>query len=163
MTSLRDKLGRCCQFTAFADVLAIKKCKTAMDQLFQNKSDNRNKRTVHLSERLIDEFAQVKVYVQLGFLTVKTLFFCWKSTFEFILHREKSVVNLALFPPMKQKLVLADLYIDLSLAKLQRLSGRFQTLIQRPGETVQNLESPGLSGRVDSPVQSYWKTVNISQ
>ena len=28
--------------------------------------------------------------------------------------------------------------------------GDFQTLIWRPGETVQNLESPGLSGRVDS-------------
>ena len=35
--------------------------------------------------------------------------------------------------------------------KLRRLSGRFQTLIWRPGEMVQNLESPGLSGRVDSP------------
>ena len=31
------------------------------------------------------------------------------------------------------------------------LSGRFQSLIWRPGETVQNLESPGLSGRVDNP------------
>ena len=38
--------------------------------------------------------------------------------------------------------------------KLQRLSGRFQTLIWRPGEIVQNLESPGLSGRVDSRVAS---------
>ena len=28
--------------------------------------------------------------------------------------------------------------------------GRYQTLIWRPGDTVQNLESPGLSGRVDS-------------
>ena len=27
---------------------------------------------------------------------------------------------------------------------------RFQTLIWRPGETVQNRASPGLSGRVDS-------------
>ena len=36
--------------------------------------------------------------------------------------------------------------------KLGRLSRRFQTLIWRTGETVQNLESPGLSGRVDSPV-----------
>ena len=35
---------------------------------------------------------------------------------------------------------------------LRRLSRRFQTLIWRTGETVQNLESPGLSGRVDSPV-----------
>ena len=36
-------------------------------------------------------------------------------------------------------------------SKLRRLSGRFQTLIWRPRDTVQNLESPGLSGRVDSP------------
>ena len=35
--------------------------------------------------------------------------------------------------------------------KLWRLSRRYQTLIWRPGETVQNLESPRLSGRVDSP------------
>ena len=33
-----------------------------------------------------------------------------------------------------------------------RLSGRFQTLTWRLGEMVQNLGSPGLSGRVDSPV-----------
>ena len=33
-----------------------------------------------------------------------------------------------------------------------RLSMRFQTLTWRLGEMVQNLESPGLSGRVDSPV-----------
>ena len=37
--------------------------------------------------------------------------------------------------------------------KLWRLSGRFQTLIWRPGKTVQNLESPGLFGRVDSPAK----------
>ena len=37
--------------------------------------------------------------------------------------------------------------------KLWWLSGRFQTLIWRPGKTVQNLESPGLSGRVDSPAK----------
>ena len=43
--------------------------------------------------------------------------------------------------------------------KLQQLSGRFQTLIWRPGETVQNLESPGLSGRVDSLAE---KTSGIS-
>ena len=30
------------------------------------------------------------------------------------------------------------------------LPGRYQTLIWRPGDTVQKLESPGLSGRVDS-------------
>ena len=33
-----------------------------------------------------------------------------------------------------------------------QLSARFQTLTWRLGEMVQNLESPGLSGRVDSPV-----------
>ena len=38
--------------------------------------------------------------------------------------------------------------------KSSRLSGRYQTLIWRPGGTVQNLESPGLSGRVDSTVWS---------
>ena len=41
--------------------------------------------------------------------------------------------------------------------KLRRSSGRFQTLIWRPGETVQNLESPGLSGRIDSPVRSKFR------
>ena len=34
--------------------------------------------------------------------------------------------------------------------KLRQLSGRFPTLIWRPRETVQNLESPALSGRVGS-------------
>ena len=34
--------------------------------------------------------------------------------------------------------------------KIWQLSGRFQTLIWRPGETVQNRESPGLSRRNDS-------------
>ena len=34
--------------------------------------------------------------------------------------------------------------------KLRRLSRRFKTLIWRPGNTVQNLESPGLYGRVES-------------
>ena len=38
--------------------------------------------------------------------------------------------------------------------KLRQLSGRFQTLIWRPGDTVQNLESPELSGRVDSPARN---------
>ena len=42
---------------------------------------------------------------------------------------------------------------EISLSESQiykkwRLSRRFQTLIWRLGETVQNLESPGLSGRV---------------
>ena len=40
-----------------------------------------------------------------------------------------------------------------------RQFGRFQTLVWRPGEMVQNLESPGLSGRVDSPAE---KTAGIS-
>ena len=38
--------------------------------------------------------------------------------------------------------------------QLLQLSGRFQTLIWRPGETVQNLESPESSGRVDSPARN---------
>ena len=36
--------------------------------------------------------------------------------------------------------------------KLRRLYRRFQNLIMRPGKTVQNLESPGLYGRVESPL-----------
>ena len=39
---------------------------------------------------------------------------------------------------------------SLQKQQLWRLSGRYQTLIWRPGDTVQNLESPGLSGRVDN-------------
>ena len=38
------------------------------------------------------------------------------------------------------------------MANFQRLSRRIHTLIWRPGDMVQNLESPGLSGRVDSTV-----------
>ena len=38
--------------------------------------------------------------------------------------------------------------------KLRRLSGRFHTLIWSPEETVQNLESPRLSGRVDAFVET---------
>ena len=37
------------------------------------------------------------------------------------------------------------------MANFGNYPGRFQTLIWRPGETVQNLESPGLSRKVDSP------------
>ena len=36
------------------------------------------------------------------------------------------------------------------MANFRRLSRRFHTLIWRPGDAVQNLESPGLSGRIDS-------------
>ena len=36
------------------------------------------------------------------------------------------------------------------MANFRRLSGRFHTLIRRLGDTVQNLASRGLSGRVDS-------------
>ena len=46
--------------------------------------------------------------------------------------------------------------------KLQRLSGRFQTLIWRPGETVQNLESRGFSGRVDSPENISQKLLKVA-
>ena len=38
------------------------------------------------------------------------------------------------------------------MANFQWLSGRFHTLIWRPGDTVQNLESPRLTRRVDSTV-----------
>ena len=47
--------------------------------------------------------------------------------------------------------------------KLRRLSLRFQTLIWSLGYTVQNVESPGLSGRADSAVVgmflslTYWQ------
>ena len=37
------------------------------------------------------------------------------------------------------------------ICKLRQLFERFQTLMWKPGQTVQNLESPGFSGRVDSP------------
>jgi len=46
------------------------------------------------------------------------------------------------------------------------LSGRFDIEILRPGDLVKNLESPELSGRIDSPenvssnaIQNYLKTV----
>jgi len=39
---------------------------------------------------------------------------------------------------------------SLQKEQLWRLSGRHQTPIWRPGDTVQNLESPGLYGRDDS-------------
>ena len=35
--------------------------------------------------------------------------------------------------------------------KHRQLTGRFEVVILRPGDSVQNLETPGLSGRVDSP------------
>ena len=38
--------------------------------------------------------------------------------------------------------------------KVRRLSERFHTLIWRPGDTVQNLDSSGLSGRVDNTALS---------
>ena len=47
--------------------------------------------------------------------------------------------------------------------ELRRLSGRFQTLIWRPGEMVQNLESPGLSGRVDSPAMQCTRQQFLTQ
>ena len=34
-------------------------------------------------------------------------------------------------------------------------------LIWRPGDTVQNLESPGLSGRVDSPGNGYLLSIIV--
>ena len=47
--------------------------------------------------------------------------------------------------------------------KLWWLSGRFHTLILRSGDTVQTLESPGLSRRVDSTDVSVIKAFNILQ
>ena len=41
-------------------------------------------------------------------------------------------------------------------SKLWRISGRFHTLIWKPGDTVQNLESPRLSRRVDITVVSFY-------
>ena len=41
-------------------------------------------------------------------------------------------------------------------SELWQLSRRFQTLIWRPGEMVQNRESPGLYRRVDSTAGSCW-------
>ena len=43
--------------------------------------------------------------------------------------------------------------------KRRRLSGAFQTLIWRAGKTVQNLECPELSGRVDNPALEIKKNV----
>ena len=45
--------------------------------------------------------------------------------------------------------------------KLRQLSGRFHTLIRRQGYTVQNLKSPGLSGRVDSTALFAFSNVNV--
>ena len=45
------------------------------------------------------------------------------------------------------------------MANFRLLSGRFHTLIWRPGDTVQNLESLGLSGRFDSTAHFNLKTV----
>ena len=47
------------------------------------------------------------------------------------------------------KVIVRKLSLQLN-GKLWWISRRFRTLIWRPGDTVQNLESPGLSGRVDS-------------
>ena len=41
--------------------------------------------------------------------------------------------------------------------KLQQLSGRCHTLIWRLGDTVENLESPGLSGKSWQHCKSQWK------
>ena len=49
------------------------------------------------------------------------------------------------------KVIVRKLSLQLN-GKLWWISRRFRTLIWRPGDTVQNLESPGLSGRVDGTV-----------
>ena len=57
---------------------------------------------------------------------------------------------------LKKRKIFEFLWLESRVYKKQQLwplSGRYQTLIWRPGDTVQNLESPGLSGRVDSNPQ----------
>ena len=54
---------------------------------------------------------------------------------------------------LKQRKIFENLWSESRVYKKQqlwRLSGRYQTLIWRPGGAVQNLDSLGLSGRVDS-------------
>ena len=46
--------------------------------------------------------------------------------------------------------------------KPQQLSGRFQTLIWRLGETVHNLESLGSSGRLNSPENISQKLLKVA-
>ena len=50
------------------------------------------------------------------------------------------------------KISLTESQIFKKLQTLAYLSWRFQTLLWRPGETVQNHESPGISRRVESTV-----------
>ena len=47
-------------------------------------------------------------------------------------------------------ILLSEIQVYWRNGKLRGLSGRFHTLIWRPGNTVQNLESPRLSRRVNS-------------
>ena len=54
---------------------------------------------------------------------------------------------------LKQRKIFENLWSESRVYKKQQLwqlSGRYQTLNWRPGDRVQNLESPGLAGRVDS-------------
>ena len=54
---------------------------------------------------------------------------------------------------LKKRKIFEFLWLESRVYKKQQLwplSGRYQTLIWRPGDTVQNLESLGLSERVDS-------------
>ena len=76
------------------------------------------------------------------------------SSFDkFARQRNKMASSLDLFRMHLHRQPNANTKLDLRSrrkSKLRRFSGRFQTLIWRTGDKVQNLESPGLSGRVDS-------------
>ena len=71
----------------------------------------------------------------------------WYSGF----YDETFVVNIKKDQTTKiVELLLSECRIFCRNGKLRRLSGRFQTVISRPGDKVQTLESPGLSGTGDS-------------
>ena len=58
------------------------------------------------------------------------------------------------------EILLSESRVNERNAKLQWLSRRFHTLIWRPGDMVQNLASPRLSGRVDSTALDFNSWVN---
>ena len=86
---------------------------------------------------------------------------CAKNTCGIIYHtevlRKRSILTVKL---LKQCEIFKSLLVGKSSlqlnSKLWRISGRFHTLIWKPGDTVQNLESPRLSRRVDITVVSFY-------
>ena len=59
-----------------------------------------------------------------------------------------------------EKFIVGKLSLQLNY-KVQRISGRFHSLIWRPGDTVQNLESPGLSRRVGNTGMQLYNSTHI--